>query len=188
MKTAAAAISTALALLLVGAAHAQPQAQPQSQSQSAQRPTDPRGGMGGSGFMRPPLPTRPPSFVHPQFFGRPPFFGRHPFFFGSGLLVPSPVVAAPSTYVYSYATPVYVPYQFDSQSQPQYWAYCRSAKGYYPYVAECPGGWLPVMATATPPPAPSRVSGDTEREMKQAPAGGMPIEELRERIAQSRAE
>jgi hypothetical protein len=29
---------------------------------------------------------------------------------------------------------------------------------------------------------------DTERELKQAPAGGMPIEELRERIARSRAD
>ena len=188
MKTAVAAISTALALLLAGAAQAQPQVPPQGQSQNPQRTPDPPGGMSGSGFTRPPLPTRPPSFVHPQFFGRPPFFGRHPFFFGPGLVVPSLVVAAPSTYVYSYPTPVYVPYAVDSQPQPQYWAYCRSAQGYYPYVAECPGGWLPVMATATPPPAPSRVSGDTEREPKQAPAGGMPIEELRERIAHSRAD
>src|ERR1700682_861192 len=111
MKTVVAAIATALALLLVGAA----QAQSQSQSQSPQRTPDPRGGMSGAGFTRPPLPTRPPSFVHPQFFGRPPFFGRHPFFFGPGLLFPYPVAAAPSTYVYSYPTPVYVPYQVDSQ-------------------------------------------------------------------------
>jgi hypothetical protein len=45
-------------------------------------------------------------------------------------------------------------------------------------------GWLPVLPTSTPPPA--RVSDDTERELKQATAGGMPIEELRERIARSR--
>jgi hypothetical protein len=184
MKTAVAAISTILALLLVGAA----QAQPQSQSQSPQRPPDPRGGMSSSGFTRPPLPTRPPSHVQPPFFGRPPFFGQHPFFFGPGLVVASPVATAPSTYVYSYPTPVYVPYAVDSQPQPQYWAYCRSAQGYYPYVPDCPGGWLPVLPTSTPPPAPSRVSGDTGREMKQAPVGGMPIEELRERIARSRAD
>jgi hypothetical protein len=124
--------------------------------------------------MKPPLPTRPP------------FFGRHPFVFGSRLFVPSPAAAAPATYVYTYPTPVNVPYPAYGESQPQCWAYCRSAQGYYPYVPECPGGWLPVLPTSTPPPA--RVSDDTERELKQALAGGMPIEELRERIARSRAD
>jgi len=155
MKTAVAALSTALVLLLAGAAQAQPQAQPQSHSKMS----DPRGGIRGPGFMTPPLPTRPPSFV------RPPFFGRQPFVFGSGLFVPYPAYG---------------------ESQPQYWAYCRSAQGYYRYVPECPGGWLPVLPTSTPPPA--RVSDDTERDLTQAPAGGMPIEELRERIARSRAD
>jgi hypothetical protein len=177
MNTAVAAISTVLALLLAGAAEAQPQSHP---SQNHTRTSDPRDAISDPGFMRPPLPTRPPSFV------RPPFFGRHPFFFGSGLVVPSPVAAAPSTYAYTYPTPVYVPYPAYGESQPQYWAYCRSAQGYYPYVPECPGGWLPVLPTSTPPPA--RASNDTERELKQAPAGGMPIEELRERIARSRAD
>jgi hypothetical protein len=172
MKTSTAAISTVLALLLAGAAQAQPQAPPV-------RP-DPRGGISGAGVMRPPVPVRPPSFV------RPPFFGRHPFFFGSGLVVPSPVVAVPSTYVYTYPTPVYVPSPGSGQSQPQYWAYCQSAQGYYPYVPECPGGWLPVLPT--PPPPPARASGDTERQLKQAPASAMPVEEIRERIARSRAD
>jgi hypothetical protein len=36
------------------------------------------------------------------------------------------------------------------QSPPQYWYYCPSAKGYYPYVAECPEGWRPVVPQ-TPP-------------------------------------
>lgn len=27
----------------------------------------------------------------------------------------------------------------------QYWYYCNSAKGYYPYVKECPGGWQKVL-------------------------------------------
>lgn len=172
MKTSAAALSTVLLLLLAGAA--------QAQSQTQLRMPDPRGGIIGPGVMKPPLPVRPPSFV------RPPFFGRHPFFFGSGLFVPSPVADAPSTYVYTYQTPVYVPYPAYGQSRPQYWAYCRSAQGYYPDVPECPGGWLPVLPTSPPPP--TQASNNTERELKQAPAGGMPIEELRERIARSRAD
>ena len=178
MKTAVAVISTVLALLFAGAAHAQTQAQPQNQPQMHPRMSDPRAAISGPGFTRPPFPTRSPFFV------RPPFLGRHPFLFGSGLFVPSPVVVAPSTYISIYPTPVYVPYPAYGESQPQYWAYCPSPQGYYPYVAECPGGWLPVQPTSTPPPA--RASNDTEREVKRAPA--MPIEELRERIAHSRAD
>jgi hypothetical protein len=142
--------------------------------------SDPQGGVSGSGFMRPPFPTRPPVFV------RPPFFRRFPGFFGSGLFVHPFETAAPSTYVNVYPAPVYAPYP--GYAQAQYWAYCRSTQAYYPYVTECPGGWLPVAPTSTPPPAPARVSNDTEHELKQAPAGGMPIEELRERIARSRAD
>lgn len=26
-----------------------------------------------------------------------------------------------------------------------YWHYCREAKGYYPYVKECPGGWQKIL-------------------------------------------
>ncbi len=28
-----------------------------------------------------------------------------------------------------------------------YWYYCESARGYYPYVPTCPGGWVPQPAT-----------------------------------------
>ncbi|MDA8109065.1 MAG: hypothetical protein M0015_10605 [Betaproteobacteria bacterium] len=29
----------------------------------------------------------------------------------------------------------------------QTWYYCEQARGCYPYVRECPGGWKPVPAT-----------------------------------------
>lgn len=29
----------------------------------------------------------------------------------------------------------------------QYWYYCASVKGYYPYVKECPEGWQKVLPT-----------------------------------------
>ncbi len=32
------------------------------------------------------------------------------------------------------------------QPQPQYWYYCASARGYYPYVPNCPEPWQPVPA------------------------------------------
>lgn len=53
---------------------------------------------------------------------------------------PAPVQMAPN------APPV------SSQSSAQFWYYCDAARGYYPYVASCPGGWKTVPAT--PPGAP----------------------------------
>ncbi len=50
---------------------------------------------------------------------------------------PQVVVVPPSQ------PPVYI-----EQSQPaaqSFWYYCKSAKGYYPYVKECPEGWQKVL-------------------------------------------
>jgi hypothetical protein len=48
-----------------------------------------------------------------------------------------PVVVAPPPVVVQPSPP-----------PPQYWYYCDDAKGYYPYVAQCPGGWRAVTPTA----------------------------------------
>ena len=37
-----------------------------------------------------------------------------------------------------------------SNGQPGYWYRCNQPDGYYPYVTNCPGGWLQVPAQ---PPA-----------------------------------
>ncbi|HTG01193.1 MAG TPA: hypothetical protein VK654_11485 [Nitrospirota bacterium] len=37
------------------------------------------------------------------------------------------------------------------QEQQSYWYYCRESKAYYPYVKQCPGGWLKVVPTPAPP-------------------------------------
>ena len=39
------------------------------------------------------------------------------------------------------------PAQPATASQANYWHYCRSAEGYYPYVKECPDGWEQVAPT-----------------------------------------
>ena len=44
--------------------------------------------------------------------------------------------------------PVYVQ---PEQQESQYWYYCQDPQGYYPYVRECPGGWMKVVPEATPP-------------------------------------
>jgi len=53
---------------------------------------------------------------------------------------PPVVVQAPPT--------VYVQ---PEQQQADYWYYCQSPQGYYPYVKSCPGGWMKVVPDANPP-------------------------------------
>lgn len=52
---------------------------------------------------------------------------------------PVSVVTEPQTYIE----------QTPAQS---YWYYCEEAKAYYPYVQQCPGGWLTVVPQAAPEP------------------------------------
>jgi len=53
----------------------------------------------------------------------------------------------PAAY-YPPAPPVYVEREEPAQ-QPVWWYWCPSAKGYYPYVKECPGGWQRVAPQPT---------------------------------------
>jgi hypothetical protein len=46
-------------------------------------------------------------------------------------------------------SPVYV----EPAQQPEeqyYWYFCPDSKNYYPYVKNCPGGWLKVVPTQSP--------------------------------------
>lgn len=78
---------------------------------------------------------------------------------GAWYFYPQPVYPYPDPY----RPPVVVvqqplPPAPDVEPQPavpatvQYWYYCEAAKGYYPYVPSCPGGWKAVPAV--PPGAP----------------------------------
>ncbi|MCB1985962.1 MAG: hypothetical protein H6936_04185 [Burkholderiales bacterium] len=73
-------------------------------------------------------------FYDPFFY--PPFYNYPP------VVVPiAPPVIVPST------PPVYIQQQPESvvpQAQTHYWYYCQDPDGYYPYVKQCPGGWLRV--------------------------------------------
>ena len=74
-------------------------------------------------------------FVDFFFFGGPVFAG--PWFgFWDPFWFPPPVVIQESPPVYVQQSPA-----------PTYWYYCADAKAYYPYVQECPGGWLTVVPT-----------------------------------------
>jgi hypothetical protein len=62
---------------------------------------------------------------------------------------PAPVYVAPS--VVQVQPPVYVErHESPVTDFNGWWYYCVNAKGYYPYVKECPGGWQKV------PPAPAQ--------------------------------
>ena len=40
--------------------------------------------------------------------------------------------------------PVYIEQSPPAPARTDYWYYCQSRGGYYPYVKECPDGWLKV--------------------------------------------
>lgn len=44
--------------------------------------------------------------------------------------------------------------QYNQPEEQYYWYYCADSKAYYPYVKECPKGWMKVVPTPTPAPAP----------------------------------
>jgi hypothetical protein len=88
-----------------------------------------------------------PAFVHrpfPHHDFRHHHFGRSRAFVGAGFLFP--VVVAPPV-VFAPATPVYV----QPPPQPTYWYYCESAQTYYPYIQQCPDGWLEVVPQSPAP-------------------------------------
>jgi hypothetical protein len=192
MKTSIAVLLAVLPLLLADLAGAQTpvtrqgQVQPTVAQGGARRPAAMRGAMVA------PLPVthRPQSFVRHPFF-RHPFF-RQPFFFGpgyfdSGFSAGSPAYVPPQDYAYGYG-PGYVQSAAYAPPQAQYWAYCRNPQGYYPYVSECSEGWLPVTPTSSPPPLIPAQTPDVALQPKAASGGGDSIEEIRARIARSRAD
>ena len=63
---------------------------------------------------------------------------------------PGPYYYPPTTVVVP-AQPVQYIEKGSAPAAESWWYYCDDAKGYYPYVKECPSGWQRV--SPTPPPA-----------------------------------
>lgn len=82
------------------------------------------------------------------------------FHFGIPIYGPAPYYYPPYYYypyyyepppAYYYPAPaLQAPAQAPAAPAEPSWYYCESARGYYPYVRECPGGWQRVPAA---PPA-----------------------------------
>jgi len=47
--------------------------------------------------------------------------------------------------------PVYEQQAPQVEEQQYYWYFCPESKAYYPYVKQCPSGWLKVIPTPSPP-------------------------------------
>jgi hypothetical protein len=75
-------------------------------------------------------------------------------YWGTGVYIaPPPVVVGPPA---TYASPPVVIQQAPPAVSPapqpeQYWYYCQDSQAYYPYVKECPRGWMKVVPQAQPP-------------------------------------
>jgi len=77
-------------------------------------------------------------------FGFPGYY--HPWY--PAYYYPPPVYYYPAApvYVQPPAPPVYVERSDTIPEGPGTWYFCREANGYYPYVKQCPGGWMRVPA------------------------------------------
>jgi hypothetical protein len=77
--------------------------------------------------------------------------------FHGGIYIGGPVWGPgyyPPPYYYAPPQPVYVqpeaPPVYVEQSSDDYWYYCAQSKAYYPYVKECPAGWMKVVPGSGP--------------------------------------
>jgi hypothetical protein len=89
-----------------------------------------------------------PFFVHRPFFAHPRFSTSFGVFIGAPLFVGPPLVYASPPVVYA-SPPAYVEQSTPATSS--YWYFCPDSKTYYPYVQECPSGWLRVVPGSSGP-------------------------------------
>ena len=84
---------------------------------------------------------------HGRYFHGPRVFFGPPVFVGPRVWVGSPYYYG-YPYYYRYATPPVVvtppPTTYIERPAESYWYYCQDPAGYYPQVAQCPGGWIQV--------------------------------------------
>jgi hypothetical protein len=78
-----------------------------------------------------------------------PWWGARPFWGTPYVGVPYPYYAGPPVVV-EQSPPVYVQ-PAPQPEEPYYWYYCERPKGYYPYINECPGGWMKTVPSTAPP-------------------------------------
>ncbi len=105
-----------------------------------------RGGHGGRGGRA----------VHGEHFGHRGGHAEFGVFVGPGLWWPG--WWEPYPYYPYYPSPIVIQQPTDLYVQPvpqadvpDYWYFCPEPQGYYPYVKQCPKGWMRVVPPANPP-------------------------------------
>ncbi len=88
---------------------------------------------------------RTPIVIGAPFWGPPVWVG--PYWYPPYVYAPPPVVIREEPQVYVQQQPAPPP----PQPQQSYWYYCADSKAYYPYVQQCPAGWLKVVPEAAAP-------------------------------------
>jgi len=195
MKTWAALFSMVLVLLPAGIAHSQSmtrQGWSGARGGGARRPPAAqqpgfaqRSWSQNPGFVRSPSFARSPAFFHgSRFARRVVFVGNQAFFWngwgwnswngwngwangwgpGSGVLPywwPGPPVPSPA--------------------QSAMYVYCQNPEGFFPYVQDCPSGWIPVMPGPPPAEGPRGSAPAEPGSMEE----GTSAAEIREQIARS---
>ncbi len=77
------------------------------------------------------------NFDIPLWVGPGPWWGPAPYYY------PAPPVVVQQPPVYEQPAP--------PPQAPIYWYYCPNPQGYYPYIQQCPTGWMQVVPPTTPP-------------------------------------
>lgn len=80
-----------------------------------------------------------PHYYDPHYYYPPPYYYPSPYYY-------PPVVTVPV------APPTYIQQPSQQETNDGDWYYCAAKKAYYPYVKQCPDGWLRVAPK--PPGAP----------------------------------
>ncbi len=102
-------------------------------------------GYGGSGFYA----WGPRPWWGPAWYGYPAYpYTYYPYAY------PPAVVVQPNPQTYIQQAPPAIQQGPPVTGQPQppnYWYYCADSKSYYPYVRECPEGWMTVVPPSSSP-------------------------------------
>lgn len=64
---------------------------------------------------------------------------------------PYPYYSSPPAVIERQA-PIYYEDLTPQEDQPYYWYFCQESRTYYPYVKQCPGGWMKVVPSPQTPP------------------------------------
>ena len=56
-----------------------------------------------------------------------------------------PYYSAPQVIIERPNVGYYIPPAPRQAEEPAFWYYCKKPEGYYPYVKQCPGGWMKVV-------------------------------------------